>query len=206
MTRVGSTPISRRDAITHLVLTVGGSSLLHACGGRVELDSLTPGPTPLFYTDREMAVLSRVSDLLLPRTETPGALDVQVPAVLDRLLTEWASRERQAEHRALLATLDAALHREAEGDVLDAPAHVAEEALAAVDAAAFSGTWCRGVPVAQRTHHAGLLRNGSRRPPGARMGGGPAPLESMRGTVLSGRGHAQTGRRVELARGEGSHG
>lgn len=131
--------ISRRDVIKHLVLSVGGSTLLGACGGRVTLDTLAPTERPLFHTDREMAVLSRVSDLLLPRTETPGALDVQVPAILDRLMTEWAGDETKREHRATLTALDARLGAATGGDFLAASRDQAEEALATVDAAAFDG-------------------------------------------------------------------
>lgn len=136
--------ISRRDVIRNLVISVGGSSLLSACGGRVTLDTLAPDAGPRFYGEREMAVLSRVSDLLLPRTETPGALDVQVPALLDGLMAEWASAETRAEHRASLVALDRALEREAGRDFLDAPDTVAEGALAAVDAAAFAGDGVEG--------------------------------------------------------------
>ena len=131
--------ISRRDAIKSLVITVGGSSLLSACGGRVVLDTVMPGASPRFYSEREMAVLSRVSDLLLPRTETPGALDAQVPALLDQLMTEWASSETQAAHRAALTALDTRLQASSGGDFLEGPNAVAERALAAVDGAAFAG-------------------------------------------------------------------
>ena len=130
--------ISRRDAIKSLVITVGGSSLLSACGGRVVLDTLMPGAPPRFYSERELAVLSRVSDLLLPRTETPGALDAQVPALLDQLMAEWASSETQASHRAALAALDARLQASSGGDFLEGTDGVAEQALAAVDAAAYA--------------------------------------------------------------------
>ena len=80
--------ISRRHAIKSLVISVGGSALFSACGGRGVLAVLTPSASPRFYSEREMAVLSRVSDLLLPRTETPGALDAHVPALLDQLMAE----------------------------------------------------------------------------------------------------------------------
>jgi len=131
--------ISRRDAIKSLVITVGGSSLLSACGGRVVLDALTPNASPRFYSEREMAVLSRVSDLLLPRTETPGALDAQVPALLDQLMTEWASSETRDAHRTALTALDTRLQASSGGDFLEGPNAVAEQALAAVDGAAFAG-------------------------------------------------------------------
>ena len=131
--------ISRRDVIRNLVVTVGGSSLLSACGGQVMLEALAPGVGPRFYGEREMALLSRVSDLLLPRTETPGALDVHVPALLDGLMAEWASAETQAAHRASLEALDAALARHAGGDFLTVPNTTAERALTALDAEAFGG-------------------------------------------------------------------
>ena len=131
--------ISRRAVIKNLVISVGGSSLLSACGGRVTLGTSPPGASPRFYTEREIAVLSRVSDLLLPRTETPGALDAGVPALLDQLMAEWASSETQEEHRAALAALGAGLGARSGGDFLDATDAVAQEALEAVDRAAFAG-------------------------------------------------------------------
>ncbi|MGD8279237.1 MAG: gluconate 2-dehydrogenase subunit 3 family protein [Gemmatimonadota bacterium] len=136
--------ISRRDVIRNLVITVGGSSLLSACGGRVTLDTLAPGPTPRFYGEREMALVSRVSDLLLPRTETPGALDARVPALLDGLMAEWANDETRAEHRATLAALDAELRAGARGDFLEADAGVAAQTLDAVDRSAFADEGLEG--------------------------------------------------------------
>ena len=136
--------ISRRDAIKSLIVSLGGSTLLSACGGRVTLTPSAPGAPPRFYTDREMAVLSRVSDLLIPRTETPGALDVGVPALLDQLLADWASRDTQADQRAALATLDAELTSRSGGDFLGATDGVAREALAALDADVFAGEAVEG--------------------------------------------------------------
>ncbi len=132
--------ISRRDAIKSLIISVGGTSLLSACGGQVSLGSITPGSTRRFYSEREMALVSRVSDLLIPRTETPGAIDVGVPQFLDQLMTEWANSETQAEHRAGLALLDARLGSEAGGDFLDVSDAVAERALTMVDREAFGGS------------------------------------------------------------------
>jgi gluconate 2-dehydrogenase gamma chain len=131
--------ISRRDVLKTLIVSVGGTSLLSACGGQVTLSALAPGAAPRFYSEREMALLSRVSDLLLPRTETPGALDVQVPALLDKLMAEWADSRTQITHRATLAALDTRLQMRSGGDFLGAGEAVAQGALAAVDEAAFAG-------------------------------------------------------------------
>ena len=123
--------ISRRHAIKSLVISVGGSALFSACGGRGVLAVLTPSASPRFYSEREMALLSRVIDLLLPRTETPGALDAHVPALLDQLMAEWASSDTQASHRAALAGLDTRLEASSGGDFLEGTDSVAEQALAA---------------------------------------------------------------------------
>lgn len=130
--------ISRRDVIKQLVVSVGGSALLGACGGRVTLDTLAPTERARFYTDREMGLIGRVSDLMIPRTATPGALDVRVPAILDGLMAEWASDETRTEHRATLVDLDTRLGSLTGVDFLDAPERVAADALAAVDAEAFA--------------------------------------------------------------------
>ncbi len=45
----------------------------------------------------QQALVTRVCDLVIPRTDTPGALDVKVPELIDLLLTEWydpADRQR----------------------------------------------------------------------------------------------------------------
>ena len=62
----------------------------------------SPGSAPRFYTDAEMALVSRVSDLIIPRTETPGAVDVNVPGYMDGLMTDWASTETKNAHRTAL--------------------------------------------------------------------------------------------------------
>lgn len=144
MERDGSAIVTRREVVRNLVVSVGGSALLSACGGRVSLAPPSPGAAPRFYAQREFALLSRVSDLLLPRTGTPGALDVGVPRVLDALMTEWASDETKAEHREALVTLDGELSTQVGGDFLVASGDDAERALAEVDRAAFEGDGVEG--------------------------------------------------------------
>ncbi|HBY00058.1 MAG TPA: hypothetical protein DEG93_06835, partial [Gammaproteobacteria bacterium] len=58
-----------------------------------------------FYSDQELALVSRISDLIIPRTDTPGALDVKVPGFLDSLMTEWANPETKNNHHEELKEL-----------------------------------------------------------------------------------------------------
>lgn len=46
---------------------------------------------------QQNALVARIADLIIPETDTPGAVSVRVPAFIDRLLTEWyppADRDR----------------------------------------------------------------------------------------------------------------
>jgi gluconate 2-dehydrogenase gamma chain len=52
----------------------------------------------------QMALVTAVADTVLPRTDTPGAVEVGVPAFVDLLLAEWYPDD---EKRDLLAGLDA---------------------------------------------------------------------------------------------------
>jgi gluconate 2-dehydrogenase gamma chain len=40
-------------------------------------------------TAAQMALVTALADTILPRTDTPGALDVSVPAFVDLLVAEW---------------------------------------------------------------------------------------------------------------------
>jgi hypothetical protein len=52
----------------------------------------------------QMAEVRALADTILPRTDTPGALDVRAPEFVDLLLAEWYPDN---ERRQLLAGLDA---------------------------------------------------------------------------------------------------
>jgi Gluconate 2-dehydrogenase subunit 3 len=43
----------------------------------------------------QAALVSRLADDILPRTDTPGALDVLVPQFVDLLYTDWASDDER---------------------------------------------------------------------------------------------------------------
>ncbi len=54
-----------------------------------------PGYRTLNVT--QQVLVARIADHVIPRTDTPGALDVKVPQLIDLLLTEWYdSSERDA--------------------------------------------------------------------------------------------------------------
>lgn len=62
----------------------------------------------------EFALLSAVADTIIPKTETPGAVDAKVPAKFDALLVNWAAPKRRTELVGALTAIDR-LARDKEG-------------------------------------------------------------------------------------------
>ena len=126
---------TRREVLQDVIVSIGGASMLTACGGISNVFPSVSGGK--FYDENELALVARISDLLLPRTDTPGALDANVPGLLDGLMAEWANASTQSSHHQVLAQLASELDARSRGNFTQADASTAEEALRDLDAAAF---------------------------------------------------------------------
>ncbi len=71
---------TRREFIQGLILSVGGAATLSACGDNSPAVTATAPNNPgRFYTSEEMALVSRVSDLIIPRKH-PARSTSMLPA------------------------------------------------------------------------------------------------------------------------------
>jgi len=61
---------------------------------------------PRTLTSADRALVARIADLVIPRTDTPGAIDVGVPAFVDALMGGWYSDQERADFQKGLADLD----------------------------------------------------------------------------------------------------
>src|SRR5450432_1341660 len=52
---------------------------------------------PRFFNDRDFGTISRITDLIIPETETPGAVKAGVPAYLDLVIA------RDTDHQLVVA-------------------------------------------------------------------------------------------------------
>ena len=125
---------TRRDILQDMIVSIGGASLLSACSGAVQIVPSSAG-VMRFFSDEELQLVSRVSDLIIPRTDTPGALDVNVPGFLDGLMAEWANADTQRNQHRNLRDLSMKLGR----DFVELDETTAESRLASLDARAFDG-------------------------------------------------------------------
>lgn len=137
--------MNRREALKRSFVVLGGaavstsllSGLLVGCKSDVE-DIATF--TPQFFEDAEVKSLSRVLDILLPTTDTPGALDAGVMEFLDEFATNYLPEENQQELRDGVAALNTDSSGRFDKDFLDLTAEQQVELIEAYDQAAFGDT------------------------------------------------------------------
>lgn len=70
---------------------------VHRASSATALEYLTPA---------EAELVSTIADLILPRTDTPGASDVGVTPFIDHLLARWYTPEESSGFRTGLAAID----------------------------------------------------------------------------------------------------
>jgi len=89
--------MDRRKALKNMGLAMGYTvaaptliSIMQSCQGEPVLEW-----TPDFFTKDQGAVLTKLVDIILPKTDTPSASEVQVNLFIDRFINEVADQERQ---------------------------------------------------------------------------------------------------------------
>lgn len=110
--------MDRRDAIKHTALLLGG--VLSAEAVRGVLDGCMAEPvaarTPGFFTADEGRLVAVMVDRIIPRTDTPGAVDAGVPAFIDAMMQDFYAETDRIAFREGLARVNADA-RSAHGDV-----------------------------------------------------------------------------------------
>lgn len=84
--------MDRRELIQRVAALMGGAISSSAIAG--VLAGCTAAPTDAdvkqsFLTADEMRTVTAMADQIIPRTDTPGAVDVGVPAFIDRMLAGY---------------------------------------------------------------------------------------------------------------------
>jgi hypothetical protein len=92
--------IDRRDILRSAIMLVGGAALPPEAWAFE-----TAGRAAAFFDPPERSALMILCDTMMPRTDTPGALDAGVPAFLDTLMAGWASPAHQRLMREAIAHL-----------------------------------------------------------------------------------------------------
>jgi gluconate 2-dehydrogenase gamma chain len=97
--------IDRRDALAGMAAMFGAAMfapLARAAAQTAPID-LGPAGVPVF-TPGQRAIVTALSERVLPTTDTPGAMAAGVPAFIEKMLADWALPQ---DRLPILAGLDA---------------------------------------------------------------------------------------------------
>ena len=100
--------MDRRSALKKAGVLAGSAvaipsffSLLQSCKSENRL-----GWQPLFFTETEAKTIAAILDMILPRTDTPGALDVKSDIFIDKVIAKTYDEEAQAKMRTEIAAFN----------------------------------------------------------------------------------------------------
>jgi hypothetical protein len=102
------TRMNRRELIQRAAWLMGGAISAPAVLGVLNGCSPKPGASwqPQFLGKEEGAIVAEVADLILPRTDSPGARELGVPAFIDVILKDAYPDEDQSRFVAGLKDFD----------------------------------------------------------------------------------------------------
>ena len=110
------TDIDRREAIRRVALLMGGAVSAPAILGVLAGCSAEPATEaewkPTFLTQAQALLVAEVAEIMIPRTDTPGAKDVGISAFIDKMMQDAYPKEEQARFFAGLADFEAQAKRE----------------------------------------------------------------------------------------------
>lgn len=104
--------MNRRDAIQRAALVLGYAVTGPALTGVLQGCKATPELAfkPVFFSEDQARLISALAEIIIPKTTTPGAIDVGVPGFIDTMLKEVYPKEEQDKFLKGLTDFDADAH------------------------------------------------------------------------------------------------
>jgi hypothetical protein len=126
--------INRRHLLLGAVFLVGGAAALT----RYIRDPAATPDSATVFSPEQYALLEQVVDVIIPRSDTPGALDVGVPAFMHGMLSGWASPATRASALKVLDVIERQAWNRYGAAFRELPAERRLAVVSAVDAEALS--------------------------------------------------------------------
>lgn len=100
--------MDRREALRKTTLLMGAAVSASALTGILQGCKATPELTykPVFFTEDQARIVTEVAEIIIPKTDTPGAKDVGVPGFIDLMLKDCYKKEDQDRFIAGLTSFD----------------------------------------------------------------------------------------------------
>jgi len=106
--------MDRREALKRTALMVGGIvsaptiiGILNGCTAKPTIDW-----KPAFFSNEQGILVETLADIIIPKTDTPGAKDVGVPGFIDSMLKDVFTKEDQETFMNGLKAFDVAAENE----------------------------------------------------------------------------------------------
>ncbi len=99
--------MTRRDALKRAALFLG-VALTPSLIANVLHAAATPGAKAVFLSPAQLDLVTAIAERILPRTDTPGATDVGVPAFVDLMLGNYSTENERKVFAAGLDEVNAA--------------------------------------------------------------------------------------------------
>ncbi len=100
--------MNRREALKHTTLIMGyaisGSTVaavLNSCKSEPELDW-----NPVLFSKQQAAVVTEITERILPKTDTPGAKDLRLAVFVDKMAKDLFIEEDQQQFKAWVDAFD----------------------------------------------------------------------------------------------------
>ena len=94
--------LDRRSLIRNAMLLVGAGMTANPAAAIAKTAAKGAAKKPRFFTPAQAAVLAEVAEIIIPRTDTPGAKDAGVPEAFDAMMVNWASTQHQIQFRSVV--------------------------------------------------------------------------------------------------------
>ncbi|MFZ5971971.1 MAG: gluconate 2-dehydrogenase subunit 3 family protein [Bacteroidota bacterium] len=100
--------MNRREALQRAAMVLGYAVATPTLVGVLNGCKATPELAfkPVFFSEDQARLVAEVAEIIIPKTDTPGAKDVGVPGFIDLMLKDCYKKEDQDRYLAGLAEFD----------------------------------------------------------------------------------------------------
>jgi len=127
--------LNRRALLAGAIFLVGGAAALARFVRHAGSADAADGPV---LSPEQFALLEQVGEVIIPATDTPGAIDAGVAEFIRKMLTDWASPDTRTQVVAVLESIDKRAWDRFAGAFRELPAERRLEVMRAVDEDALS--------------------------------------------------------------------
>ena len=85
--------MNRRDLLKKGVYGLAGVTLSSTLISTLQSCTSIEKYSPIYFSKTEFSLLSNIVDFLIPKTETPGGLEMKVPQFIDIIISETYNKE-----------------------------------------------------------------------------------------------------------------